>query len=268
MSNIFKELHRHLVECLQLRTIILGGGGGIALPWSGGNKEFTCVIIFVWVFAGVPVSPRLQEVVFLWEVRPQHRIFLMAFPTAWMAWVLSCMAFTACLSQANTTLHCMMAPPRRRPVMSFPAVTALSRRLFPAKVTLMWRMKKCTPLKHLATRSPPHRALSAHSTTMTFLLPLVPSTRYPGHLIRITMPWHSPTPSALVLLLPGLLSPARGQKVTGGVPSQWMDIMELWHLQCHISLVGILSLLLRTSGFIEVTWMLSTTILVYETEQI
>lgn len=207
----------------------------------------------VWVFSGVPVSPRLQEVVFLWGATQQHRTFLMAFPTVWMAWVLSCMAFTACLSQVNTTLHCMMAPPRRRPVTSFPGVTALSRRLLPAKVNLTWRMKKCTPLKRLATPSPSHRALSARSTTMTFLLPLVPSTRYPGHLIRITMPWHSPTLSPLVLLLPGLRNLARGQRGTGEVPSQWMDIMELWHLQCHISLVGILSLLLRTSGFIEVT---------------
>lgn len=204
-------------------------------------------------FAGVPVSPRLQEVVFLWGVTPQHKTFLMAFPTVWMAWVLSCMAFTACLSQINTTPHCTIAPPRRKPVMFFPVVTALSRQLLPAKVNLTWRMKKCTPSKHLATPSPPRRAPSGRWTTMTFLLPLVPSTRYPGHLIRTIMPWRSPTLRPPVFPLPGLLNLTRGQRGTGGVPSQWMDIMELWHLQCHISLVGILSLLSRTSGFIEVT---------------
>lgn len=208
----------------------------------------------VCVFAGVPVSPRLQEVVCSWGVTPQRRTFLMAFPTVWMAWVLSCMAFIACLSQVNTTLPCMTAPPRTRPVMCFPGVTALSQQLSPAKVNLMWRMKKCTPLKHLATPSPPRRASSAHLTTTTFLRPLVPSTRSPGHLIRITMPCHSPTLSPAALLLLGLLNLARGQRGTGGVPSQRIAIMELWHLQCHISLVGILSLLLRTSGFIEVNW--------------
>lgn len=215
------------------------------------NKEFMCVS--VWVFAGVPVSPRLQEVACLWGVTPQRTTFLMAFPTVWMAWVLSCMAFTACLSQVNTTLRCM-APPRRRHVTYCPGVTALSRQLLPAKVNPMWRTKKCTPSKHLATPSPPRRPLSARSTTTTFLRPLVPSTRFPGHLIRITMPWHSPTLSPPVLRLPGLPNLARGQKGTGGVLSQWTAIMELWHLQSHISLGGIPSLLLRTSGSIEVNW--------------
>lgn len=176
-----------------------------------------CVYVYVLV-AGVPVSPRPREAICLWGATLQCRNSPMAFPIVWMAWALSCMASTACPSQENTSYQCMMTHPRK-PVMFFRGVTALRHRLIVVLVSLKWRMKNFTPSKRPATPLPPCTATSAHLTTTIFLRHLAPSTRFPGRLIRITMPWHPPAPSPPVLLLRGLLNLARVQRGNGGVPN-------------------------------------------------
>lgn len=70
------------------------------------TKYLICAVLCMFVFlhvAGVPVFPRPQEAVCLWAAILQCRSYPMAFPTVWMAWVLSCMASTACPSQVNTS---------------------------------------------------------------------------------------------------------------------------------------------------------------------
>ena len=67
---------------------------------------------------------------------------------------------------------------------------------------------------------PPCTATNVQPTITTFLRRLAPSTRSPGRLIRITMPWRPPALSRPVLLLPGPLNLARGQRGSGGAPNQ------------------------------------------------
>ena len=180
----------------------------------GQNKYWLCVYVFVRV-AGVPVSPRPHEAICLWGVTLQCRNSHMAFHTVWMAWVLSCTASTACQSQGNTSYRGMMTP-HRRPVTCFLGVTAPRHRLSAVSVMLSWRTRRFTPLKRRAMPSPPCTATSVQLTIMTFPQHLAPSTRSPGRLIRITMPWHPPALSPPVRLLPGPLNLA-SRRGSGGV---------------------------------------------------
>lgn len=147
-----------------------------------------------------------------------------------------------------------MTTHHKRPVMCFHGATALSHLLTVVWMSLSWRTRRCTPTKHRATLSPPCTATSARPTITIFPQHLAPSTRFHGHLIRITMLWHHPAPSRPALRLPDPLNLAMGQRDSGEVPNQQEARMEMWRLRCQLSHVGILFPLWRTSGCTEVLW--------------